>query len=71
VEAVFVPKLSEQVKNCLLQKLKEPNIFPFKDFLECLKNTEYTPSPYLLYSVLELAHSNAGMSCNELTCKNI
>ncbi|CAB3998537.1 ubiquitin- ligase E3C isoform X2 [Paramuricea clavata] len=58
-ETVFVPKLSDQVRNCLLPKLKDPEVFPFKDLLQCLKNTEYTSSAYLLYSVLELAQSNA------------
>lgn len=77
-ESVFVPKLSDQVRNCLLPKLKDPEVFPFKDLLQCLKNTEYTSSAYLLYSVLELAQSNAGRyamvetwNILHIACKNI
>ena len=48
------------MKYCLLPKLKDPKIFPFKDLLECLRNAQFTSSAYLLYSVLELAQSNTG-----------
>ena len=59
-EAVFVPKLSDQVKYCLLPKLQDPKIFPFKELLQCLKDARSRSSVYLLYSVLKLAQSNTG-----------
>ncbi|XP_028413019.1 ubiquitin-protein ligase E3C-like [Dendronephthya gigantea] len=57
-EAVFVPKLSNQVKNYLLPKLQDQGDFPFKDLLQCLQNTQFTSTVSLLYCILKLAQSN-------------